>query len=54
VLQRFQTAKGLSATGICDAATFEALAAPFLAALVPVAGGTFGDVLVNTGRQHCA
>lgn len=54
VLQRFQTSKGLSPTGICDAATFQALAAPFLAALVPVAGGTFADVLVNTGLRHCA
>lgn len=50
----FQTAKGLAATGVVDAATWTALVAPLSAALadIPVAGKTAGALTALWAQQQ--
>jgi hypothetical protein len=53
-VNRFQKAEGLPQTGIVDKATFDALTAPFHAALSPIAPGarSIGALTVAYARQH--
>ena len=53
-LKRFPKKKGLKATGIVDAATFEQLVAPMRAAVAPIkpGGRRLGQLVVAYARQH--
>jgi len=56
-VQLFQQRGGLPATGVVDHATFDALVAPLVAALQPIAappGATLGTMTVAYARQHLA
>jgi len=55
-LRKFKASAGLTATGVADAATFEALTAPMRRALAPIpaSGKTLNDLIVAYAQQHLA